>query len=440
MLKTGIQTEQCCGCGACSQICPTGALRMDRNSDGFPVMIFDSEKCVDCKLCQSVCPINSESVKKLTFKQADFAVAGVHKDESVATESSSGGAFSAISQAFAEGGDCVFFGAEMLEDFSVRHRKAESLAEIASFRKSKYIPSETAETFKEAKAFLKQGKLVLFSGTPCQIASLKLFVGEKLQENLLTVDFSCHGVGNPSVWKKYISDIEKKYGKKIVEFDFRAKARSFAMYSSQSSRTIFADGTELVQFKDSWFKGFVSALFKRPSCKYCPFSQPQRISDITIADFWGIERISKKWDSGKGVSLILLNTQKAKDLYGRISNYAKLEKFPFDECLKYNVPLREKVSAHKDSSKFMALLQNNDFETALWQTLGYPTFLQRITSWFLLFFPIRTQHAITRMTKSTTGFVKKVILKVLPKKISSRIMGKWASMNGRIYVEEKRKG
>ena len=208
------------------------------------------------------------------------------------------------------------------------------------------------------------------------------------------------------------------------------------MYSSQSSRTIFEDGSELVKFKDSWFKGFVSALFKRESCKGCPFSQPQRISDITIADFWGIERISKNWDSGKGVSLILLNTQKAIGMYDDIASFAKLEKFPFEECLKYNIPLRKKVSPHKDCKKFRELLKSSDFETALWQTLGYPTLLQRTTELFLRFFPIRMQHAITRLTKRTTGFVKIVILKVLPKRISSKIMGKWASINGRVYIEE----
>ena len=437
MLKTSIQLDECCGCGGCAQICPTGALTMERNADGFPIPILNSDKCVDCKLCQTVCPINKEALKKLPFNQANFAVAGIHKNVEIADESSSGGAFSAISQAFAKNGDCVFFGAEMLEDFSVKHRKAETLDEIASFRKSKYIPSDTAETFKQAKDFLKKGRRVLFSGTPCQIASLKLFVGEKLQENLLTIDFSCHGVGNPFVWKKYLSDIEKKYGKKIVRFDFRAKSKSLAMYSSQSSRTIFADGSELVKFKDSWFKGFVSALFKRESCKGCPFSQPQRISDITIADFWGIERISGNWNSGKGVSLILLNTQKAICMYDDIATFAKLEKFPFEECLKYNVPLREKVSPHKDCAKFRELLKSSDFETALWQTLGYPTFLQRTTELFLRFFPIRTQHTITRLTKRTTGFVKIVILKVLPKTISSKIMGKWASINGRKYIEEK---
>ena len=134
MLKTSIQLEECCGCGGCAQICPTGALIMERNADGFPVPILNSEKCVDCKLCQTVCPINKEALKKLPFNQANFAVAGIHKNVEVAGESSSGGAFSAISQAFAKNGDCVFFGAEMLEDFSVIHRKAETLDEIANVR------------------------------------------------------------------------------------------------------------------------------------------------------------------------------------------------------------------------------------------------------------------------------------------------------------------
>lgn len=433
MLKTGIDFEKCCGCGACVQACPKKAISMQKDADGFLFPEIDATLCVDCGLCAKVCPINTDTQKALVFNQAQYAIASVHKNKIVAEESSSGGAFTAIAQAFADECECVFFGAEMFDDFSVQHRNAFCIEELSAFRKSKYIPSNTANTFAEAKAFLKEGKRVLFSGTPCQIAGLKLFVGEKLSEKLFTIDFSCHGVGSPNVWKKYIADLEKKYASKVVKFDFRAKARNFATYSSQSSRIEFADGRKIVRFKDPWFKAFVSALFKRSSCKDCPFSQQQRVSDITIADFWGIERISKKWNSGKGVSLILLNTPKARDLFEKIVNVAEVEKFPFEECLKYNIPLREKVVPHPKSERFKNLLQEMDFETAMLKVLGKQTFLQRAIGIFLMLFPIRMQHKITKITKYFTGGCKALLLKVLPKSVGNVVMGKWAKLNGREF-------
>ncbi|MBE6413390.1 MAG: 4Fe-4S dicluster domain-containing protein [Verrucomicrobiaceae bacterium] len=433
MLKTGIDFEKCCGCGACVQACPKKAIVMQKDADGFLFPQIDATLCIDCGLCAKVCPINADAQKALVFNQAQYAVASVHKNKVVAEESSSGGAFTAIAQAFADECECVFFGAEMQEDFSVQHRKAFSIDELSAFRKSKYIPSNTATTFAEAKTFLKEGKYVLFSGTPCQIAGLKLFIGEKLSEKLFTIDFSCHGVGSPNVWKKYIADIEKKYSSKVVKFDFRAKARNFATYSSQSSRITFANGKEIVRFKDPWFKAFVSALFKRSSCKDCPFSQQQRISDATIADFWGIERISKNWNSGRGVSLILLNTPKSQNLFKKISNFADVEKFPFEECLKYNIPLREKVVPHNKSEHFKELLNETDFENALLSVLGKQTILQRLTNSFLMLFPIRTQHTITRLTKSITGGGKILLLKVLPNSVGNVVMKKWAKLNGREF-------
>lgn len=431
MLKTGIDFQKCCGCGACVQACPKKAITMQEDSDGFLFPQLDDNYCIDCGLCAKVCPLNTDTQKTLQFNKAEYAIASIHKDSNITNASSSGGAFTTIAQAFSDNKECVFFGAEMLEDFSVQHRKVFNIDELSAFRKSKYIPSNTLNTFNEAKTFLKEGKRILFSGTPCQIAALKIFVGEKLSENLFTIDFSCHGIGSPNIWKKYIADIEKKFGNKIIKFDFRVKSKRFATYSSQSSRIIFANGKEIVRFKDPWFKAFVSALFKRSSCKDCPFSQQNRVSDATIADFWGIERISKKWNSGKGVSLILLNTQKARDLSEKIANFADIEKFSFDECLKYNIPLREKVVPHLKSEQFKTLLQKTDFENALTLVLGKQTFLQRITNTFLMLFPIRTQHRITKVTKSFTGICKKLLLKVLPKAIGDVIMSKWAELNGR---------
>ncbi|MBQ6534372.1 MAG: 4Fe-4S binding protein, partial [Opitutales bacterium] len=190
MLKTSIEESHCCGCGACAQACPKGALKMSADADGFLYPALDAQKCVNCGLCEKVCPVSESSLKKLAFRRAEKSMAAVSKDKENARESSSGGAFSVLARAFAGNGECAFFGAEALGLFKVEHRAAKNIEDLAAFRKSKYIPSDTKNTFAEAKEILKSGGKVVYSGTPCQIAALKLFVGEKLWENLFCIDFS----------------------------------------------------------------------------------------------------------------------------------------------------------------------------------------------------------------------------------------------------------
>lgn len=432
MLKTGIEKSDCCGCGACYQICAANAFTMKRDSDGFEYPVLDKTRCADCERCKTVCPINTSSLERLKFSRAENALAVVHKDAEILRRSSSGGAFSATVDAIAEKSPCRIFGAEACGLFEIRHRYVSSASETAVFAKSKYIPSNTLKTFSEAKEFLSRGETVIYSGTPCQIAALKLFVGERLSENLFTIDFSCHGVGSPYSLGKYLSDIESRFGKKIKKFDFRMKSRRLMAFSSQASRLIFDDGSERIRFRDPWFKGFVAALYKRPSCAKCPFSRSERISDITLADFWGIERISKNLDSGKGVSLLLANTEKGRSILPDMKKTAHTETFPFEECTKYNIPLREKVVPNPHSQKFKKLLQDGlPFEYSLRKVLGRPTFLMKTVSLIMDCLPVRVGHSVKRRTKIFTGKVKKLILSILPERLSAIILSKWANMNGR---------
>lgn len=432
MLKTEIEKSDCCGCGACYQICAAKALSMRRDIDGFEYPVLDRERCSDCGRCKTVCPINPTALKRLKFLRADNALAAVHKDAEILRRSSSGGAFSAVVGAVEEKSPCRIFGAEARGLFKIRHRYVSSASETAVFAKSKYIPSCTMRTFSEAKAFLEKGETVVYSGTPCQIAALKLFVGGRLSEKLFTIDFSCHGVGSPYSLKKYFSGVEARFGRKIKKFDFRTKSRHLMAYSSQSSRIVFNDGSGRIRFRDPWFKGFVAALYKRPSCAECPFSRPERISDITLADFWGIERISKNLDSGKGVSLILANTEKGRSILPQMEKTAHIESFPFGECAKYNIPLREKVVPHPQSVKFRKLLKKGySFEYALEKVLGRPTCLMRAVSLFMDCLPVRVGHSVARRTKIFTGKVKNLILSVLSDRSSSIILDKWARLNGR---------
>ncbi len=430
LLKTNIPESLCCGCGACVQICPKKAMTMQPDAEGFLRPVLNEDLCISCGICAKTCPMNDESRAALKYNTSKESYACIHKEKTVAAESSSGGAFTAIAEAFCDG-EYLVFGAQWGDDFYVYHSSASDVKNLSKFRKSKYIPSDTKQTFAEAKQALKEGKKVLFTGTPCQIAGLKLFVGEKLSENLLTIDFSCHGVGNPSIFKRYVKEIGEAKNKKVTGYEFRFKARSLSAYSCVSSRFTFEDKTHLVRYKDPWFRGFVSALFKRESCYSCPFAKIARISDLTIADYWGIERISKNFNSGKGVSLLLANTPKGESVLSKLPNNMTLEAFSLESCLTYNIPLNHKVERTPKTAIFRKNLENNSVEESILNALGRPTKLQIIVETFLRLFPIRLAHKITRTTKRFTGFVKTCIIKVLPAKMREKILNKWAEANGR---------
>ncbi len=308
--------EYCTGCAACMQICHKAAIFMKEDKEGFLYPEIDNSICVNCGLCQKVCPVQLPSLPQNTSKDIQ-AYAAVNPNGAERLQSSSGGIFITLAKkVLAEQG--VVFGAVFDENFEVHHTCARSLEELKPMLGSKYLQSRIENCFIEAEKLLKQQVKVLFSGTPCQIMGLKSYL-RKDYNNLLTVDLICHGVPSPAVWRQYLREFcSKEKLEKITNVNFRNKCegwRRFHLYTSgifQGKDSINAKNYFTFFGEDPYMRGFLSDIYLRPSCYNCHAKNGRSCSDITIADFWGIQNVLPSFDDDRGTTLLLVNSDKGK--------------------------------------------------------------------------------------------------------------------------------
>ena len=305
--------KDCSGCHGCFNACPVHAISMQCDVEGFWYPWVDEKKCVHCGRCVSVCQIfNQKKVGNLIPTEA-FACLNLNTEERLA--SSSGGIFVLLAKyVIARGG--YVFGAAFDEHMGLRHTYASDMKGCQAFMGSKYLQSQIGTAYGDAKRFLQQKKWVLFTGTPCQIHGLKLFLGKEY-ETLITVDLACHGVPSPAVFQKYLSDLEAKYHSPVVSFFFRSKKTGWNNFSSE---THFQNGKERVEShnKCPFVKGFLSNLYLRPSCYHCKNKGDNRYADVTLGDYWGIEVDHPKLADDKGTSIFYLRTEMGKKIYEEI--------------------------------------------------------------------------------------------------------------------------
>lgn len=302
--------SDCCGCTACANICPHNAITMEPDALGFLYPHIDTNKCINCGLCEKICAFKTSYDTSLNLS-TPRAFAVRHKDMSEVETSRSGAAFIALSDYVLEKGGVVY-GAGYKNHFHVIHKRATTKKERNEFKGSKYVQSDLDSIFQQVKQDLKKGLLVMFSGTPCQTAGLNSYVGKKLRENLFLIDIVCHGVPGPYIWRDYLSFLEKKYKSPIIQVDFRNKIK-FGWAAHFETYT-FNNGVE--KDKHGYTYLFYKHIMLRKSCEKCPYTNLQRPSDITLADFWGWEKTNPSLNKdNKGISLLFLNTQKGQDLF-----------------------------------------------------------------------------------------------------------------------------
>lgn len=323
-------SETCTGCAACANICPHDAIDLRPDEDGFLMPRITSANCVECKLCEKACPIvNSLNLKN---HQPDNAIA--FWDNETRTESSSGGAFSAIARWIIERGGVVF-GATWSDNFVCCHTACESMDELKRLRGSKYLQSDIKKTFIQTRNALKQERYVLFSGTPCQIAGLRSFL-LKHYNKLVTIDIVCHGVPSNYLFLNYISKLkaEHKEYASATGFEFRNRrgwGYAPSIMTSKSKRQT------LTGVRNLYMAAFDNASIFRQSCYDCRFNGLKRVGDITIADYWGIglQGTPFRHDVTKGVSLILTNTNLGRKIIAELKE-CFIEHRPLNESIKYN--------------------------------------------------------------------------------------------------------
>lgn len=316
-----VDYEKCTGCGACVQRCPKRCISWTQREFGFRYPQIDKDACVNCGLCEKVCPTD----KALEVPVEQKVYAAVHKDTEVLAKSTSGGAFTAIADAiFAQGG--IVYGAAMLDDMQVKHIRTTGKDDFEGLRSSKYLQSDTGTTYQMVEQDLKQGKFVLYSGTPCQIDGLKNFLG-KDYETLYTVDIVCHGVGSQAYFDKYMDFARERYGK-IKALRFRSK--EYAGWSCGGG-VVVVDSSDCLKkipyrdFDNYYYSYFLSGDIYRKSCYSCKYANTNRVGDFTLGDYWGVEALNLPLQTENGCSLLLVNNQHAMQLLDEIESLDRVE-------------------------------------------------------------------------------------------------------------------
>lgn len=346
-------------------ICPKTCIKMQRDNEGFLYPVVDKVNCINCGLCEKICPV----INSVDVKQFPKVYAAYNKNLKVRLSSFSGGIFYALARKIVKEGGAVF-GAAFNELFEVRHTYIENEGDIKELMGSKYVQSEIGNSYITAKKILQEGRKVLFSGTPCQIAGLYAYLNMDY-ENLITVDIICHGVPSPKVWKEYVN-LQKRRGE-IRKVNFRDKKYGWSNFSISFQ---FDSGETYTRTagRDRYMRGFLTNVFLRPSCYECVFKGEQRIADITLADFWGLENVRSDIEhDNQGISMILVNSIKAEE-YLKADLGHEIQYYIINDAsaaIKQNSAAIVSVVKNKNREAFFADFHKNGIAHALKKYCSY---------------------------------------------------------------------
>ena len=350
----------CCGCNACGDICGKHAISFVTDNEGFWYPQVNKEQCVDCGLCDKVCPIQNKSNHVERYSEPTV-FAAYTKDEAIRLDSTSGGIHSMLALKMYEKNAYVG-GAVYNPDHTVSQIVDDNPARLPDIRSSKYLQSNAEGVYKEIRSLLIKGMSVFFCGCPCQIHALYNFLGKEY-DNLVTCDFICRGVNSPKVFLKYMEMLERQFGAKATEIKFKNKKWGWHNFSL---RVNFENGKEYC--KDRWhdlfFIGYLQAgNFTRPSCYECHFKGFPQKADITLADFWGIERVDPTMDQDKGTSLVMVNSDKGMDLFNSIKDKIEWRQFTMADAREGNPAMEGSLSSAKPNrAEFFKDLDKLPFE------------------------------------------------------------------------------
>ena len=351
--------SECCGCRACEQVCSHNALRFNEDKEGFLYPVLDANKCVDCGLCEKVCPMMKPS--EVMYEEGEAYAAQYSNVEDLKTSSSGGGFIAIAKYVIANNG--VVYGAAYQNGPKVAHERVDCLNGLERLKGSKYVQSDTRNTYKQIREDLKSGRIVYFTGTPCQVAGLRLFL-RKDYENLITSDLICHGTPSTKIFEHTVNRIEKDLDADFVDYSFRDKrirgwscSSSYSYKSNANSKIVFL---KYSKFMEAYFNAFISGHLMRMNCYQCPFAQRRRCGDITLADFWGVRnRLPDFPNIHKGVSLLLANSDKGKDLLEKLKSKFYIKSIPMDMAVETNANLRQPTPYSNEREQSYSLAFDN---------------------------------------------------------------------------------
>lgn len=367
----------CCGCRSCENICPKNAITMIENSEGFLYPHIDEKKCIKCGLCRKVCPLLN-NINRDDFFDKPVCYAAKSLDTNMQIKSSSGGMFGLIAK-FVLDNSGVVFGSEMDENHNVKHTMIANIDDLNKLMGSKYVYSDLNNVFLQVRKELNNGKLVLFSGVPCQISALSTFL-QKKYENLITVEVICHGAPSQKLFDKYIKYLENKYKSTLLEYCFRDKRaakwgtfKAYAVFKNKKGKKFCK---KINADFDPYYFSFLKCKNYRESCYECKFANSKRNSDFTIGDFWGIEKIKPKFVDYKGVSVLIINSNKGLKVFDLIKNNIKYDLVDYDDISVFNGQLSNPSKRPFDRNKWYDNFDNDDFIKKIKVTNKFKSFIK----------------------------------------------------------------
>lgn len=363
----------CCGCAACDNICPQNCITMIEDDEGFLYPTVNQQRCINCNLCVHVCPmIKAQNVSNPENTEKHAAYAAYAKDKDLRLHSSSGGVFSLSAEWILQQGGIVF-GAAYDRNFLVHHIAIERVEDLSVLRGSKYLQSRTEKAFQQVRDYLDTGKLVLYTGTACQIAGLKRYL-RKEYPNLYTIDVLCHGVPSPKVWKKYIECMQND--SHLKDINFRDKVHGWKQFSLTMKYENGIIDTQVFG-KNPYMRMFLKNICLRPSCYACRYKEMDRPSDITIGDAWGIDSYMPEMDDDNGTSVVITHSHRGSEMLEAIEEKMVVRKAELDQILPPSADSRKSVTPHMNRKKFFWKLSTEESFQDLEKCL-YPTKIEKI--------------------------------------------------------------
>lgn len=360
MKEFWLKENECTGCSACENTCKFNAIKLKTDRYGFKYPEINNSCCIECNACDKICRNRLLNENNKYFQQEVYAAWS--KLEHIRFRSTSGGAFYTFASNYIKNGGLVS-AAKYNKNNMVEHCIIENEESLYDVLQSKYLQSDLNDIFKKIESNLKNGKSVLFCGAPCQVAGLKAFLKTDYT-NLFTIDFICRGMNSPKAYRSWLDELEKINSSEVINVWFKYKNNGWKK-SPFCTKITFKNGNELI-LKDSenlYMRGYLNSnLYIRPSCGNCQFKGLNRKSDITLADFWAVD---KELDDDKGTSMIIVNSKKGKDFFEKIKDNFFYVQRNIDEITKGNVCFNSSVEINKKSKKFLESLDNNDFSCML---------------------------------------------------------------------------
>lgn len=369
-------SQICSSCAACANVCARQAITMELNDEGFYRPVVNFEKCVQCGACEKACPWANGVLNPNGASKTPKTVAAYSLDESIRMNSSSGGIFSVLAEKVLDDGGVVA-GVAQLDKTHFGHVVVDNKADLAKLRGSKYVQADAGMVYREIRSLLREGRKVLFSGTPCQVAALYSVLGQKIFENLFTVDIVCHGTPSVRVFQKYVEELERQEQSEVVENVFRDKTDGWKRYSLLHK---LANGSQkLVPHGESkYMRLFLSRICQNSSCADCRYRKLPRIADITLGDYWGITSVHPEMDDDKGTSVVLLNTAHGETLFNSISDKLKTCDSFLDKAIAGNPCIVRSSIQHPKRAEFFAELDSKSLDELLKKYCPPPSLLVRV--------------------------------------------------------------